>query len=332
VEGDKVAGLADLRAAYALDPSEPAYPYMIGIALNDLDRPEEALATFEMALSICPGNEEIGRERAATLYRLERFQESVDAYKTLLKSHPDQNGIRVALASAYQAAGDNDRALAGYTEVTRRDPTSMIAWWNRAEILAATGKTKEALKSYDRAVLLDPANAELVAGRGLTRYDAGDTGQALADLNAAIKIDPKSAMALAYRGHVLSGEGQHEKAISDYDASIAIDPANAFALVSRAESQFELGKNDRALRDLAEAIKIAPQSGLYRFQGQIYATLGDHISATEAFDQAIKLDPQDAQALLRRSRSKLELGDKAGADLDRAQALKLNPKVEAQTA
>lgn len=331
-EKDIDAALADFQAAHALDPAEVAYPYAVGLAFNDLERQTEALAAFELALSIDPDSEDAGRERAAALVRLERTQDALDAYKALVKAHPDSTTIRLRLAATYSLAGDNARALAGYTEVTRRDPKSMDAWWGRAEMLDSMGRTKEALQSYDRAVSLDPANTTLLAERGFSRYFAGDTAQAFVDLNAAVKIDPKSSQALATRGYVFWSEGQLEKALADYDAAVEADPANVFALVSRAETLLDLGKFDRALRDMAVVIKADPHPDYYRFQGQIYATMGDHLSATEAFDRAIALAPQDAEALLRRSRSKLELGDRAGADMDRTQALKLNPKVEAEIA
>ncbi|MCR5880061.1 hypothetical protein [Phenylobacterium sp. J367] len=57
------------------------------------------------------------------------------------------------------------------------------------------------------------------------------------------------------------------------------------------------------------------------------AIWGDHASAIQALDAGIRLDPTYAKAYWWRAASKATLGDAAGAQTDKAAALKLDPKV-----
>ena len=69
-------------------------------------------------------------------------------------------------ALAYRVKGENDRAIADYTE----------------------------------AIRLDPKNANAYSNRGYAYSDKGDTDRAIADFTEAIRLDPKFAIAYNNRG------------------------------------------------------------------------------------------------------------------------------------
>ena len=197
--------------------------------------------------------------------------------------------------------------------------------------LASKDEYKAALRDFDRAILIDPANAKLLADRARARAATGDD-RARADFDTALKIDPVSAYALIRRGYYNLDQEDYDGALNDFDAALKIDSTDLSALLGRVSALLYQERFDRALRDVNRAIELSPVATMHRLKGSIYAGMEDHLQAIASFDEAIRLDPADAEAWLYRSESKAALGDTAGAASDRAQALRLNPRIEAELA
>jgi tetratricopeptide (TPR) repeat protein len=99
-------------------------------------------------------------------------------------------------------------------------------------------------------------------------------------------------------------------------------------LFVRSQVFLEQERYDRAVRDLDAILKIDPTAVLAHIQkGCVYREMGDHRSAVQSFDASLALDATDAQVWWWRGLAKAALGDAAGAEADKAQARKLDPKV-----
>jgi tetratricopeptide (TPR) repeat protein len=101
--------------------------------------------------------------------------------------------------NAYRAKGDNDRAIAHYSEVIL-DPKFAIAFNNRGNAYRAKGDYDRAIADYDEAIRLDPKVAGAFTNRSLAYFAKGDHDRAIADYSEAIQLDPKHAAAFTGRG------------------------------------------------------------------------------------------------------------------------------------
>ncbi|MDZ7956216.1 tetratricopeptide repeat protein [Nostoc sp. DedQUE09] len=92
-------------------------------------------------------------------------------------------------------------------------------------------------------------------------------------------------------------------------------------------NKYELGKYDGAVEDFNQAIKLDPQNALaYNRRGDAYYRLGDYEQAQADSSQAILLNPQDANAYFDRGFALSALGKYKEAIADYTQAIKLNSK------
>jgi tetratricopeptide (TPR) repeat protein len=81
-----------------------------------------------------------------------------------------------------------------------------------------------------------------------------------------------------------------------------------------------------ALTDFSEAIKLDPNyANAYNNRGNIRDELGDKQGAIADYTQAIKINPNDADAYFNRGIVQDKLGDKQRAIADYTQAIKINP-------
>src|SRR3984893_535476 len=118
-------------------------------------------------------------------------------------------------AAAYRDKGDNDRAIADYSEAIRLDPKRAEAFLVRGLAFNDKGDNDHAIADVSEAIRLDPKDARAFNIRGLAYRKKGDNDHAIADFSEAIRIDPEDADAFKGRGIALSDKGDDDQAISE---------------------------------------------------------------------------------------------------------------------
>ena len=87
------------------------------------------------------------------------------------------------------------------------------------------------------------------------------------------------------------------------------------------------GNYAAAIKDYDQAIKLNPEyANAYNNRGIVKDDLGDFAAAIADYDEAIKLNPKDANAYCNRGNAKSRLGDYNAAVADFSEAIRLNPK------
>jgi len=90
--------------------------------------------------------------------------------------------------------------------------------------------------------------------------------------------------------------GDYAKAIANYDNVIKFNPADAMALNNRGNAYAKLRQFYRAIADLSQALNYKPGfAPAHVNRGVTYAAKCD-INRALAFEQAIRLDPQNSMA------------------------------------
>lgn len=158
--------------------------------LAELGRSEEALASYEKALTLAPGNVEATYNRGHVLERLKRYDEALASYDLAIAAHP-------TLAEAYANRGNALRelkrfpeALASYERALELRPDLVEAHSNRGMILHELKRLDEALPSYDRALQLRPDYIDALNNRAQTYQELKRFEEAQADFDRVLALDP----------------------------------------------------------------------------------------------------------------------------------------------
>ncbi len=161
-----------------------------------------------------------------------------------------------------------------------------------------------------------------------------------------VDVPPESVDDYFDRARERAVQGDWSGAIADYTAIIERDPQNKQAYYQRGQSRNALGDADAAMQDLEQAIhwtRLQSLSLLKDFNGELaetIATLKGGLSdrppssnstlppieaAIEAASQAIRDNPNNAQAFFERGKSRALLGDLEGAVADYTESIRLDP-------
>ena len=152
--------------------------------------------------------------------------------------------------NAWHAKGDNDRAIADYTEAIRLDPREARAFNNRAVAWQAKGEYDRAIADCNEAIRLDPQEAYFFNTRGTSWYAKGDTNRAIADYSEAIRLDPREVDAFLNRGIAKFFKGPFDAAAADFSEAIRLEATDAYAYIWRYLSRARGGNANAAREEL----------------------------------------------------------------------------------
>lgn len=156
---EAAAALMALQEAVAIDGTVGLYRDALGLVLlNELGRPDLALAEFERAVQIDPTHGDVQFHRGVALAEVTRWEEAIGAYRralnlpTLTVPHLVHHNLGVALYNVkrYREAEEHLRFALSL------EPQTQGAYYNLGLLLAAENRLEEARMAFRRARDLGP--------------------------------------------------------------------------------------------------------------------------------------------------------------------------------
>jgi tetratricopeptide (TPR) repeat protein len=170
----------------------------LGVALEEHNRFEEALAAYLQAEKIDSGLYQIHYNLGNVLSQLGRHAESLAEYHEAIQQRPDLAILHNAAGAALTELGQFDAALKEFSEAERLDPHFAAPHVGTAKVFFAQGRDTEAVDELRAALRIEPDNFEILV------YAAHYLA---ANENAAAR-DGKTALVLALKANALSGNSQ----------------------------------------------------------------------------------------------------------------------------
>jgi tetratricopeptide (TPR) repeat protein len=250
-----------------------------------------ALATFDDAVQHDPGCAEAHAGRGDALFRLDRFEESVEAFTAALRHRPECPALLRGRGKAHFENNDNEAAIL----------------------------------DLDEALRLRPDDAEAACFLAASFHGEGDDDLAYDYLEEALRLDPRLPASYFFRGRVRANFGDEDGALADYTTAIHLDPNCPYPYGYRAGIWEGLEEHDKALADRVTSLRLKPSAAAYHAHGHWWQGRGDYEKGVAAFAEAVRLDPRNTHHYGCRSRLFDEMGevDKADTDLETIQKIQL---------
>jgi tetratricopeptide (TPR) repeat protein len=251
---DRAAEL--FRRAIKLNTTIPAVHRNLGMALFELNRFREALASFDRAISLKPDYAECYNSRGLALQELKWPAEALAAFDRAIALKPDFAEAYLNRGLALQALQQPMEALAAHEKAIAVKANFLEAHYSRGRLLEWLGRPVEALAAYERAIALNPVFAEPHTGRGNILQEMRRLDEALASHDRAIELKPGFAEAHNNRSIALTYLMRPIEALSSCDKAIALKPNFAEAFNNRGNISQDLRRYDEALAAYEKAIAL----------------------------------------------------------------------------
>lgn len=304
--------------------------YHYGNTLMSLERGEEALAQFRMAVGMEQRFWQGWLNLGETAYNLEKYSEAARAIMKGYELNPDrQPRLLYFAAAAHIMAGDPGSAKPLLEELVFDRSIEQRLDWFRAMIMACAdlGDRETGDRAADRMLELfgdDPAAWDLAFQHAASFQDYR---------SAAVALTVKSYLTPLDRAEKMQLGNLYAAIEIPYAASIWYEAAIDTSAESRdweklASVYMAAHEPEMALETLRTALDNDPTAKLWSLLGDLYYLEEDYDNAYDAFGRSLEIDPDSGRALLMMGYCALETG-RAGKAAEHLRAAAAYPDYSA---
>ena len=176
------------------------------------------------ALAAGQGSAQLHFMLGCTMEDLARPQDAIAAYRKALASEPGHAKAANNLGCLQEALGDAEGAAASYEQALRADPKLANALYNRANLARQRGDLDAAEAGFAQALALEPQRAEWLGALADVRLLRWRLDEAEAGYRAALALAPASPLAHFGLGNALMLLGRMEEAEACFRRAIDFQP------------------------------------------------------------------------------------------------------------
>lgn len=185
-----------IEAAQRIDPSSATGWNLAGLIARRTDRAVEAIAAFREALRRDPGVVGARENLADLLDEGREFAAALTEYDILWRQHPEAAEFAAARARLLYQLDREEEAIDAFRTVLRLQPAFPGAHFGLGNALLQTGRPAEALAELDESLRRDGASAPRLCAKAVALLQLGRGDEAARAVDAALRLDPQCALAL----------------------------------------------------------------------------------------------------------------------------------------
>ena len=136
-------------------------------------------------------------------------------------------------------------------------------------------------------------SAKTLTINGIDHLKKKDYEKALKCFQRASKKKPKDVNVLNFLSQAQTALGMIEAALASLDKAIEYDPDNVIHLQLKATNLMMLQRNEEAIPVIERCMELQPGDVNYLMRGQVDYILKDYASASDWFDRALEVDPEN---------------------------------------
>lgn len=227
------SAVVSLQQAMKLDPANPGNPLLLlnlGILQRRLKLADDAYISFTAALAGSPDSAQVLHNRASLLCDLERFDEAMEDYSSLIEKHPTDVEAYYRRGLLFLEKNDRKRAEADFRTCRNIDSVNFFTRLSEALLFKLDDNWIEAEKIYTDIIGNEKeANPDLLLNRAECYVNSGRFSKAAADLYAIENRMRDNSYFYILRGRVrldqfdkFAAKADFEKALHlGYDSELA---------------------------------------------------------------------------------------------------------------
>ncbi|EPY26571.1 stress-induced-phosphoprotein 1 [Strigomonas culicis] len=263
------------------------------------------------------------KEEGNKLYLSKQFDEALSKYQAALEKDPQNTLFILNCTAVYFEKGEYETCIAECEKGVEHGRENRCDYTIIGKLMTRQAFCLQKMKKYEDAVALYK--------KALVEWRNPDT---LAKLNACEKefqkavadayIDPEIARQKKEEGNEFFKNDKYPEAVAAYTEAIKRNPTEHTAYSNRAATYLKLGAFNDALKDAEKCVELKPDfvKG-YTRKGHAYFWTKQYNRALQAYDEGLKIDPNNADCKDGRYRTMMKIQEMAsGQDADGDEAAK----------
>jgi len=293
------------QQAVRLDPDlAPAYDGL-GISSCRLGRLEEARSAFSRAQALDPTNPgyPFSLGICETSQGAQGLSPALLAFERAGRLDPKNAGIQLEIGSTLQNLGRHREAIAYLQRAIELDPKLFAAYNNLGVSLSTLGEFDRAVELYQQAIKLHPelAGLSLYSNLGIAFLYQNNLPRAESAFTLETAINPDHLPAHLNLGNIYATQSRFPEAVREYQRVLSLEPQNRRARINLAIVYISEKEPAEAQKILLELLREFPDDPAGHFYlGQTYSLQGDRTRANSEFQRAqtlgFKLEPPSPTA------------------------------------
>lgn len=279
-----------------------------GRILIDWKRYVEAVASFQKAIEIDPVYTDAWSYKGKAFHDLERYEDALLSCEKLLEIQP---GNSRALANHGLILGKlarHEEAIQSCQKALSINSDEVLAWSNLGFSLGELGRYQEAAESYSKAVELEPVDFKSWYNLGRTLYDMKHYEEAIFNYDKSLEINSDDWITWNNRGYALLDLGFYEEAILSLQQAATLKPGQSISWEGQARALFQLKDYQKAQNACERALEIDPnQSSTYFWKALILHRQEIFTESLKSYDDALRINDQNWSAWMQKGWTILRL-------------------------
>lgn len=230
-----------------------------GLAKYEAGELDAAMADYQQALELEPGNADAHAQIAKIYLDREQYADALAQYELALENDSGHEDAVIGLCVSF-AFVQPDQAEVPCQAAQMLQPNNPDVHNALGVSLALQGREDEALKAFEEAVRLDPEHDWAHNNLGYMYLNQGLFAEAIAELNIAIGITPENAKAYNNLGIAYARQGNYDQAIPAYEEAIRLNPEIAPAYFDLGLIYNDLGQAEKAIEYFEKFLELSPDT------------------------------------------------------------------------
>ncbi|XP_031569552.1 uncharacterized protein LOC116304042 [Actinia tenebrosa] len=328
--------IRDFSAAIHYDPNNALALYHRGCILRKV-HPRRALQDLSVSLLLDSSENNVNAflHRGILYTDMKRWEDAIPDFEAALELNPELPSAHVNIGLIYIIKYNNyQKAVRRYTGAIHVDPTYIRARICRAEAYQKMGMLQEAILDYTRVIHMRPDVPDYHMARGKVLLEQNKMDLASYHVRQAAKLNQGLGASATQQAVVQSFLKNFDQAIEVLERATRVKPtAQLFVLLGKTNMKAKRFAN--AIESFQKAIQIMTPwntrsplpleaAPVFFLIGMCHVELSDSSSALDAFNDAIRVNPEYAEAFYQRGLTKMKLSHSKGIH-DFNRALAINP-------
>ena len=293
------------------------------VALTDLPTAERL---FRESLLVRPNYAPAQLDLARVLYMTARDDAADQLVDAVLTQNPKNTDAYYLLMRKALSERDRDGAINALKKIRSVKADDVFAAYMLSMLYLDDGQIDVARQIASELRTAHPGHPAGYRIEGIALYLTGDYPAAIQNLQKSINGMPDLA-GFYFVGLANYRVGQYEKALSGFQKALDKSPDHDQSRLMVAQTLFKQGRNEDCIREAQLVLKRdSANANAYNILASAYMVQGNYDLAMEYIDKAVQINPELAQAHLKKGLFNMALGNKKQGELDLANAVDAAPE------